>query len=239
MIHPSSAAAEPRPPAASPSASGLARLRKGVLGRVKAFVRAHEMSLLLGIAAAAMLAYLSLEPAPLAAPAGSGSPDGSVSSSGNAAAPSAKASRSPARPRVSSAKARASTSFQVRATLGIAAKARESQARLVLTQDGISLTATERPRQLLRAIPYDRVLSIAYSHGRDPMWESAKWPMPLRRSGGALRKLGLFVERHWIVLQTGGSDRFVILRVEDSTVNKLLDALAERTGRRPDVIAPR
>jgi hypothetical protein len=232
MINSPSAAAGPRPPDASPSASGLARLRRGVLGRVKAFVRAHEMSLLLGVAAAGMLAYLSLEPVPLAAPAGATSPDGLVS-------PSGKATGSPAKARPSSAKARASTSFQVRATLGIAAKARESQARLVLAQDGISLTGTERPRQLLRDIRYDRVLSIAYSHGPDPMWESAKGPVPLRRSGGAFRKLGVFVERHWIVLQTGGSDRFVILRVEDSTVNKLLDALAERTGRRPDVIAPR
>jgi hypothetical protein len=71
------------------------------------------------------------------------------------------------------------------------------------------------------------------------MWNSPKGPAVLARPGGTLRKLGVSMERHWISLQTSTEPRFVILRVDDGQVMRLLTALEERTGRAPQVVGQR
>jgi hypothetical protein len=60
-----------------------------------------------------------------------------------------------------------------------------------------------------------------------------------RAPGGALRALGVSIERHWVSLRTTGENRFVILRVDESQVRRLLSALEERTGCAPQVVASR
>jgi hypothetical protein len=47
------------------------------------------------------------------------------------------------------------------------------------------------------------------------------------------------MERHWISLQTTTEPRFVILRVDDGEVMRLLSALEERTGRAPQIMGAR
>jgi hypothetical protein len=212
-------AAEPRP--AAGSRRTLVRLRATAVERLKTFAKAHELSLLLAIAAASMLAYLSLGPASGAMPV--------------AAAPAAAKRTAPA-PAVA-VKAPAPVVFPVRALVISGGKTREHDARLALGRDLLSVTTAEGPQRLLQSLEYERVRSITYSHGRDPMRNTPQGPVSVRKRGGALGKLGLFVDRHWIVLESERADRYVILRVDDRSVTRVLDVLAVRTGRRPGVIA--
>jgi hypothetical protein len=221
MTDPVSTTAEPCP--VDGSRGALGRLRAVALERVKTFAKRHELSLLLAIAAASMLAYLSLGPASSAAPV--------------AAAPTAAAKPDAPASVPVAVRGQAPIVFQVRALVISGDKAREHSARLVLNQDGLSVTAADSPRRLLQSLDYDNIRSMTYSHGRDPMRHTAKGPVPVRRRGGAFGRLGLFVERHWIVVEAQRADRYVILRLDDRVVNPVLDALRARTGRRPEVIA--
>jgi serine/threonine protein kinase len=128
--------------------------------------------------------------------------------------------------------------FRTKVLVGARSRLRERDARLVVAEGTVTLTDDDSGDRL-RTVAYEEVISIDYSHGPDPMWNSPKGPAVLARPGGTLRKLGVSIERHWISLQTNTEPRFVILRVDDGQVMRLLTALEERTGRAPQVVGQR
>ena len=130
--------------------------------------------------------------------------------------------------------------LETKALVRVGARQRERDARLVLADGQLTVTATDDTRHRLYSMPYDSVISISYSRGSDPMWNSPKGPARVARVGdGTLRQFGMSVQRHWISLRTNTENRFVILRVDDAQVKRVLSALEERTGRTPQIVGPR
>ena len=116
-------------------------------------------------------------------------------------------------------------------------KPREHDAQLVLADGAITVTPEIESEYPFYSIPYSRVMSITYSRGRDPMWNSPEGPLPLTRGGGALGKLGISVARDWVALRTTTRDQFVAMRFHDVLIRRVLLALEERTGHKPDLMA--
>ncbi|MGH9349790.1 MAG: serine/threonine-protein kinase [Vicinamibacterales bacterium] len=116
-------------------------------------------------------------------------------------------------------------------------KPREHDAQLVLENGRITVNPDGDARYPLYSVPYGSVISISYSRGRDPMWSSPQGPVPLTRGGGTLGRLGIVVTRDWISLRTSTTDQFIAMRFDDMLVRRVLLALEERTGRRPQLIA--
>jgi hypothetical protein len=115
-------------------------------------------------------------------------------------------------------------------------KPREHEAQLVLANGRITVTPELESEYPFYSIPYDSVVSITYSRGRDPMWNSPEGPLPVTRGGGTLGRLGIVVARDWIALRTNTRDQFVTMRFDDMLVRRVLLALEERTGRKPELI---
>jgi hypothetical protein len=129
--------------------------------------------------------------------------------------------------------------FKTKALIGAPGRLRERDAQLVLADGMIALTDGNGASEPLRSVAYDDVTSISYSRGRDPMWSSPDGPAQVTRvDGGALAKLGIIVERHWIALETDTDEGFLVLRVGEEMVTKVLAALEERTGRTPQHVKP-
>jgi len=108
-------------------------------------------------------------------------------------------------------------------------RARKSQ--VLLAGGRISVRASD-DLETLHSLPYERVLSISYSRGRDPLWSSPDGPTVVARPGGI--DLGIFRgERHWVALRVNNpASRFVVLRLESGEqANHAISALEERTGR--------
>jgi serine/threonine-protein kinase len=127
--------------------------------------------------------------------------------------------------------------FDTKALVGTGSRQRESAARLLLANRALRITPYSAPDKPLYSVPYESVVAIHYSRGRDPMWKSAKGPARVTRfGGGSLGKLGIFVERQWISLETDTGDRFVVLRFDEEVVRRALRALEERTGRSSVVV---
>jgi hypothetical protein len=116
-------------------------------------------------------------------------------------------------------------------------KPREHDAQLVLADGKITVTPELESEYPFYSIPYGSVVSITYSRGRDPMWNSPEGPLPLTRGGGTLSKLGIVVARDWVALRTTTVDQFVAVRFDDVLIRRVLLALEERTGRKPDLMA--
>ena len=121
--------------------------------------------------------------------------------------------------------------FNTKALIADGDKAHERDVRLVLADRTLTVTDNDASR-LLHALPYDSITSINYSHSRDPLWASPNGPAPLiRTTGGVLRTFGFSVNRDWVSLITKTSIRFVVIRIADDDVTRLLEALQERTHR--------
>jgi Protein kinase domain len=121
--------------------------------------------------------------------------------------------------------------FDAKAFIAEGGKAHERDARLVLADRTLTVMDGEAGR-LLHSLPYESVTSINYSHSRDPLWASPDGPAPLiRASGGVLRTFGFSANRDWVSLITRTSIRFVVFRIPDDEVTRLLSALQERTHR--------
>jgi len=124
--------------------------------------------------------------------------------------------------------------FDAKALVGAGQRQRERDAQLLLADGKVTITADNK--DILHSVPYSGVVSVSYSRGRDPLWNSPQGPAPVARmSGGAFG----FIrgERHWIALRT--KDHFFVLRLQDVQVNQVLGALAERTGRSPERVVER
>ena len=88
--------------------------------------------------------------------------------------------------------------------------------------------------------PYDHVISITYSRGRDPMWNSPKGPTTVTRAqGSALHVLGIYTQRHWITVRTKTDAAFLIMRFDEDEIGRVRSALEARTGRKLQVIGKR
>jgi serine/threonine protein kinase len=118
-------------------------------------------------------------------------------------------------------------------------KHKERDAHLSLAEGKITVTSDDQSPDELFSFPYASVISITYSRGRDPMWNSPQGPAPVARAGGKLGRLGIFVGREWVALRTSTTHQFVAMRFDDVLVRRVLLALEERTGRKPQFIAER
>ena len=117
----------------------------------------------------------------------------------------------------------------------------ELEAMVHLSDGRITVSATEDPDNAVHSMPYDRIESISYSRGRDPMWNSPSGPAPVARLGaGALG--GIFRgTRYWLTLKTKElGDPFIVLRFgNDVLLKRAMHALQERTGHLPELVVPR
>jgi serine/threonine-protein kinase len=125
--------------------------------------------------------------------------------------------------------------FETRVLVGTK-KPKEYGARLQFGDGKITVVPADDPASTLYAIPYNRVMSISYSHGRDPLWNSPQGAVPVARGGGTLGRLGIVVERNWISLRTSTEDQFVAMRFEKVLEQRVLLALQERTGHKPELV---
>jgi predicted Ser/Thr protein kinase len=124
--------------------------------------------------------------------------------------------------------------FDAKALVGAGQRQRERDAQMLLADGKVTITAENN--DILHSVPYSGVVSVSYSRGRDPLWNSPEGPAPVTKMGGG--RFGFIRgERHWIALRT--KDNFVVLRLQDVQVKQVLSALAERTGRAPERVAER
>jgi hypothetical protein len=129
--------------------------------------------------------------------------------------------------------------FEARALVSDGGRQRERECQVVLADGKINMKAND-DRNLPHAVPYDRVLSISYSQGRDPLWNAPGGPAQVARMGGGV--LGIFRgERHWVSLRTENTNgQFVVLRLgSDEQAKRAIVALEERTGRSAELVAQR
>ena len=126
--------------------------------------------------------------------------------------------------------------FETKTLVGVR-KPREHDAQLVLANGTITVTSEMGSEYPYYSIPYESVVSITYSRGRDPMWNSPEGPAQVTRGGGALGRLGIGGARDWISLRTTTKDQFVAMRFDELLIRRILLALEERTGRRPELLA--
>jgi serine/threonine-protein kinase len=88
---------------------------------------------------------------------------------------------------------------------------RERDSLVVLAEGKISVRALD-DRKLLHTTPYDAVVSISYSRGRNPFWNGPSGPTQVARTGRS--PLGIFRgARHWLSLRLK-SGKFLVLRLE-------------------------
>ena len=127
--------------------------------------------------------------------------------------------------------------FEARALVSDGGRQRERECQVVLADGKINMKADD-DRNLPHAVPYDRVVSISYSQGRDPLWNAPGGPAQVARMGGGL--LGVFRGgRHWVSLRTENTNgQFVVLRLgNDEQAKRAIVALEERTGRSAELVA--
>ena len=130
----------------------------------------------------------------------------------------------------------ASLVFETKAFVGTR-KPREQGAQLVLGDGKITIIPQSDPTTRLCSIPYGRIISISVSRSRDPLWNSPQGPAPVARAGGTLSKFGISVSREWISLRTSTDEQFVSMRFDEVIIKRVLLALEERTGHKPEVVA--
>ena len=126
--------------------------------------------------------------------------------------------------------------FEARALVIDGDRQRERECQVVLADGRIRIHALDGD-ELLRVVPYDHVMAIGYSRGRDPLWKTPAGPMRIgRASGGVLR---LFRgDRYWLSIRTPNADEpFVVFRLDnDADARRAMTAIEQRTGRRTQVI---
>jgi hypothetical protein len=178
----------------------------------------------------------SRSPADVATPAGPGPGASNGTGTGVATADPAAAERG-----IAGKPPRSLTqpmTFDVRAFVGTGNRTRERDAQLILAEGKVTVTADDN-HDALHSVPYESVVSITYSTGRDPMWKSPQGPAPVARAGGGF--LGIRGDRHWVALRTkDAKDPFVVLRFGNPTAARSgLKALEERIGRVAETVFER
>jgi len=131
--------------------------------------------------------------------------------------------------------------FQTKTLVGTGARQREIDARLALADGKVMVKTAGDSERPLYEVPFSDVISVNYSHGRDPVWNSPDGPaLVVHARGGTLAMLGVSVQRDWVSLETSTdtaiAGRFIVLQVDDQEVGPVLAALEERTGRAPQIV---
>jgi len=129
----------------------------------------------------------------------------------------------------------AALAFETRVLVGTK-KPKEYSARLLMGEGRIIVVANDDRASRLYEIPYGRVVSISNSHGRDPLWNSPQGATAVARGGGTLGRFGITVERNWISLRTSTEEQFVAMRFDKVLEQRVLLALEERTGHKPELV---
>jgi serine/threonine-protein kinase len=129
--------------------------------------------------------------------------------------------------------------FETKTLVDVGDRQRTLDARLLLTNKTVDVRLNDAERPLLYSVAYQGVTAITYSHGAHPLSYSSKGAVAVRRGDGVLSPLGIFAERHWIALATNAKPRFIVLRVTDAQVDKILSALQQHTGLMPHRLAQR
>ena len=78
--------------------------------------------------------------------------------------------------------------------------------------------------EAIAAVPYKKILKATYTVSRDPKWDASIPGPPEGLDVGTFMR----TNRHWLVVQ--GSERFAILRLDDSNVRQVLETFEARTG---------
>ena len=126
--------------------------------------------------------------------------------------------------------------FDAKALVTEGNRQRERDTTVHFADGKVIVVAEDDPKDVVHDIPYDAILSISYSTGRDPLWNSPKGPAAVARAGGGLGFLrGI---RHWVTLRTrDAADLFVVLRFSnDVQVGRAIRALEERTSHRVELV---
>jgi hypothetical protein len=129
--------------------------------------------------------------------------------------------------------------FDAKALITEGTRQRERDATVHLADGKVIVIAEDHPNDVVHSVPYDTILSISYSTGRDPLWNSPEGPAAVARAGGGMGFLrGL---RHWVTLRTkDAADLFVVLRFSnDVQVGRAIKALEERTSHRVELVVER
>jgi hypothetical protein len=124
--------------------------------------------------------------------------------------------------------------FQARVLMREGEGWKEHDCRVLLADGKIHVQTDDTPAV---AVPFEDVVSIAYSRGRDPMWNAPGGPEQVARAGGGA--FGLFRgTRHWLSLRTAGvKNRFLVLRLgNDQQTKRAITLLEERTGRHTQAV---
>jgi serine/threonine protein kinase len=125
--------------------------------------------------------------------------------------------------------------FDARTLVNDGDRHRERRAKVLLADGMVTITAGDEMLPLQK-VPYDRLIAVTYSRGKDPQRNSPSGPVPIARVKAG--KFGFLKGvRHWIALRT--SDRYIVLGVDEEQVQPVLGALEQRTGHRPERIIDR
>jgi protein kinase-like protein len=125
--------------------------------------------------------------------------------------------------------------FDARAVVDAGDRHRERKAKVLLAAGALTITA-DNELMVLLTLPYRRVVSIHYSRGSEPQWNSPSGARPVVRVEAGTFGF-LKGDRHWISLRSEA--RFIVLRVNETQVEPVLRALEARTGHKPERIAER
>ena len=115
--------------------------------------------------------------------------------------------------------------FDAKALVGAGQRQRERDAQILFADGKVTVTADNK--DILHSVPYSGVVSVSYSRGRDPLWNSPEGPTPVAKMGGGAFGF-IRGERHWIALRT--KDTFVVLRLQDVQVRQVLGRLKSGRG---------
>ncbi|HXW07813.1 MAG TPA: serine/threonine-protein kinase [Vicinamibacterales bacterium] len=103
---------------------------------------------------------------------------------------------------------------------------REEDARLTFARERLSVTRNRIPDEPVLSVPYGHLTAI--EHSRKPGWKPPqKWSRVVKIEDDVLEAIGIR-ERHEISLHTDSD--FVLLRVDEQIVNRVLRTLKDRTG---------
>jgi len=78
--------------------------------------------------------------------------------------------------------------------------------------------------EAIAEVPYKKILKATYTAARDPKWDKSLPGPPEGLDVGTFMR----TTRHWLVVQ--GSERFAILRLDDSNFRQILETFEARTG---------
>jgi serine/threonine protein kinase len=129
--------------------------------------------------------------------------------------------------------------FDARMVLADGGKRSERDCRVVLIDKTIRVQPKDA-ETLLRQLPYDAVVSISYSRGRRPLWNTKEGPTPVLTLRPAVFDL-FRGDRYWVTIRTkNAKSRFLVLRLPDEMqARRAIDALEERTGRTAQTVVER